>query len=199
MSIHVFPPSFSRPLNPNGGDDTAIVTNVLSTTHSTWVVDPAVHPATGPQPPTYRKKVHGSRAALCRHIAEQTFVPRYEQTFVPRYDPKPGEVEIVTSCSIADVLPTMEESMHGNFDIVLDRFARASQLHANPRALCGTLYFSAHAYRLLMGARNPMSRFARSRLQAAVRDPDSRRQEPGIEARGQGRPEGEGAPRLREV
>ena len=32
------------------------------------------------------------------------------------------------------------DQTYGNFDIVLDRFARITQLHANPHAPCATLY-----------------------------------------------------------
>ena len=56
-----------EPLNPNGGDDPATVTNVIGP-NAQWIVDPVLHPIAGPQPPTHRKTVHGNRAALCRQV-----------------------------------------------------------------------------------------------------------------------------------
>lgn len=93
--------------NPNGGDDPSVVTNSHAWSRGSREVSQQWCPEAvdGAPIPQYRKRVHGSRAALIRYITDHELELKDDS-----YGIDDTGLNIVTSCALADVLPSMEET-----------------------------------------------------------------------------------------
>jgi hypothetical protein len=93
--------------NPNGGDDPSVVTNSPAWSGGSREVWQQWCPEAvdGAPIPQYRKRVHGSRAALIRYITDHELELKDDS-----YGMDDTGLNIVTSCALADVLPSMEET-----------------------------------------------------------------------------------------